>query len=153
MKLFFLFFFILASFSDVITKGDLTRQKPITKIVNFNSIDGSSHMYEPNILEFETGVLYKLILENKSKYKHYFTSYNFSRSIFTRKVQINFKNQKIAEVKGEIKEIEIFPGQNLEWWFVPVKTGEFNDLFCRVKDKKTNLTHSEMGMTGTIKIY
>ena len=110
-------------------------------------------MYEPNILEFETGVLYKLILENNSKYKHYFTSYSFSRSIFTRKVQVNFKNQKIAEVKGDIKEIEIFPGQSLEWWFVPVKAGVFNDLFCNVKDKKTNLTHSEMGMTGTIKIY
>ena len=110
-------------------------------------------MYEPNILEFETGVLYKLILENKSKYKHYFTSYSFSRSIFTRKVQVNFKNQKIAEVKGDIKEVEVFPGQSLEWWFVPVKAGVFNDLFCNVKDKKTNLTHSEMGMTGTIKIY
>ena len=31
MKIFFLFFFTLALFSDVICKGDLTRQKPITK--------------------------------------------------------------------------------------------------------------------------
>ena len=67
--------------------------------------------------------------------------------------KLTLKNQKIAEVKGDIKEVEVFPGQSLEWWFVPVKTGVFNDLFCNVKDKKTNLTHSEMGMTGTIKIY
>ena len=65
MKFFFPIFFILASFSDVISKGDLTRQKPITKIVNFNSIDGSSHMYEPNILEFETGFYINLFLKTK----------------------------------------------------------------------------------------
>ena len=153
MKFFILLLTFLVSFTNLIGKGDFTRQKPITKIVNVNSIDGSAHMYEPNILEFETGVLYKLILENNSKYKHYFTSYSFSRSIFTRKIQISFKGEKIAEVKGSINEVEVFPNQKLEWWFVPVKTGVFKDLFCRIKDKKTNLKHSEMGMTGTIKIY
>ena len=81
MKFFILLLTLLVSFTNLIGKGDFTRQKPITKIVNFNSIDGSAHMYEPNILEFETGVLYKLILENNSKYKHYFTSYSFSLSL------------------------------------------------------------------------
>ena len=82
--------------------------------------------------------------------KHYFTSEKFSNSIFTRKIQINKNNEKIAEVKGIIKEIEVFPNNIVEWWFVPIKTGEFKDLFCKIEDKKTQLTHKQMGMRGTI---
>ena len=44
----------------------------------------------------------------------------------------------------------VFPGNTIEWWFVPIKTGEFNDLYCGIKDKKTGVFHSEMGMMGTI---
>ena len=60
------------------------------------------------------------------------------------------KITKIAEIKGNINEVEIFPKNELEWWFVPIKTGKFNDLFCYLKDKKSGKSHAEMGMTGTI---
>ena len=82
--------------------------------------------------------------------KHYFSSEKFSNSIFTRKIQINKNNNTIAEVKGIIKEVEVFPDNILEWWFVPLKTGEFEDLFCKIKDKITKKTHDEMGMRGKI---
>ena len=75
---------------------------------------------------------------------------HFSKSIFTRKIQINFNNKKLAEVKGFINEVEVWPKHQIEWWFVPVKTGFFEDLFCKVKDLKSGLKHSEMGMRGTI---
>ena len=74
----------------------------------------------------------------------------FSNSIFTRKIQINKNNSKVAEVKGIIKEVEVFPHNIVEWWFVPLKTGEFDDLFCKIKDKITDKTHEEMGMKGKI---
>ena len=34
--------------------------------------------------------------------------------------------------------------------FVPIKTGQFDDLNCSVKDLQTNKKHSEMGMVGKI---
>ena len=43
---------------------------------------------------------------------------------------------------GAIKEIEVFPNNIVEWWFVPIKTGEFKDLFCKIEDKK-NPTNSQ----------
>ena len=77
----------------------------------------------------------------------------FAKAVFTRKVQVLKDGQKLAEVKGEVFEIEVFPGSVAEWWVVPLRTGEYNDLHCHVKDIKTGKKHSEMGMVGTIIVY
>ena len=129
---------------------DLTRQKEIEKIILLKGEQGRIHFYEPNELVFKTGKLYKLIIKNDSDSKHYFSSTSFARSIFTRKIQISIEDKKIAEVKGIINNIEVWPNHQLEWWFVPIKTGVFKDLHCNVKDTKTDLSHSKMGMVGTI---
>ena len=130
--------------------ADLTRQKEIEKIILLKGEQGRMHFYEPNELVFKTGKLYKLIIKNDSDSKHYFSSTSFARSIFTRKIQISIEDKKIAEVKGIINNIEVWPNHQLEWWFVPIKTGVFKDLHCKVKDTKTDLSHSKMGMVGTI---
>ena len=131
-------------------KGDLTRQKPISIEVSLKGSSGEFHYYEPSLLKFETGKLYKLKLKNLSDSKHYFTSKEFADSIFTRKIQVNKDKEKIAEIKGDILEVEIFPNNTLEWWFVPIKTGVFDDLNCKVIDNKINKSHAEMGMRGKI---
>ena len=130
--------------------ADLTRQKEIEKIVLLKGEIGKIHFYDPNELVFKTGKLYKLIIKNESDSKHYFTSTLFAKSIFTRKVQVSLNNKKVAEIKGIINNVEVWPNHQLEWWFVPIKTGVFKDLYCNVKDTKTNLSHANMGMTGTI---
>lgn len=140
-------FFIL---NQGYSKGDLTKQNPIEIVVFLKGEVGKNHLYDPSLLRFETGKLYKLKLINISDSKHYFSSANFVKSIFTRKVQVVKNEKKIAEIKGIINEVEIFPKNILEWWFVPIKTGKFNDLFCHIKDLKLGVTHAEMGMTGTI---
>ncbi|MAH88578.1 MAG: biphenyl 2,3-dioxygenase [Pelagibacterales bacterium] len=144
-------YLLLSSFINFTSFAlDLTRQDEIEVIVFLKGKVGHAHYYEPNKLTFNTGNLYKLIIKNKSKSKHYFSSNLFARSIFTRKVQVTFKNKKIAEIKGVINEVEVWPDHNLEWWFVPIKAGIFDDLECKVMDNKTNLSHSDMGMKGTI---
>ena len=130
--------------------GDLTKQEPIEMNIELSGKIGKMHFFSPNVIIFKTGKLYKLKIINTSKSKHYFSSSNFSKSIFTRKIQINKNDQKIAEVKGNIHEIEVFPNNEVEWWFIPIKTGEFEDLVCFVKDSETNKKHSEMGMIGKI---
>ena len=148
--LFFLIFLTLFTASKSNGKGDLTRQKPISIEVLLKGSSGEFHYYEPSLLKFETGKLYKLKLINLSDSKHYFTSKKFADSIFTRKIQVNKDFEKIAEIKGKISEIEIFPNNTLEWWFVPIKTGVFDDLNCKVIDKTIDKSHAEMGMRGKI---
>ena len=141
----FLFFF-----STLCLGTDLTRQKPIEKTVYLKGRIGVSHYYDPSELIFFTGKLYKLILKNVSDSKHYFGSNLFTKSIFTRKVHLTRNSKKVVEIKGIINEVEIWPNESLEWWFVPIKTGVFEDLQCYIKDIQTKLNHFEMGMQGKI---
>ena len=150
LKIIFTYFIISFSFINYVISEDLTRQESIEKVVYFKGISGKSHYYEPSELTFYTGKLYRLILKNVSDSKHYFSSNSFSKSIFTRKIQINSNGKKLAEVKGIINEVEVWPNHQIEWWFIPIKTGRFEDLFCKVKDMKSGLKHSEMGMQGVI---
>ena len=142
---------ILIIFSTNLSSSiDLTRQTPIEKTVFLKGKIGLNHFYEPSELIFYTGKLYKLIIKNVSDSKHYFGSDLFAKSIFTRKIQLTKNSNKVAEIKGTINEVEVWPNEALEWWFVPIKTGVFLDLKCNVKDRVTKLKHSEMGMKGKI---
>jgi uncharacterized cupredoxin-like copper-binding protein len=133
--------------------GDLSRQTPIEIVVELDR--PGEHVFVPNKLRFETGKLYKLILKNPSADPHYFTSHAFSQLIWTRKVQVTQeqggKTVTLAEFKGAIREIEVYPGQTAEWWFEPVATGRVTDLQCGIvgKDGKSHATH---GMVGEIVI-
>ena len=146
----FLLHFLVPNHLSAEKLGDLTRQSPISKSVTLKGKIGKNHYFEPNVLNFSTGKLYKLEIINNSDSKHYFSSSEFSKSIFTRKIQILKNGKKISEIKGNINEIEVFPNNVVEWWFVPIKTGKFTDLKCQVKDEVLKKTHSDMGMVGSI---
>ena len=136
--------------TPVISAGDLTRQEPIEVEVQLGTKEGE-HKFEPSELTFETGKLYKLVLTNSSSTKHYFSSPKFASKVYTRKVRVLNNGNRMAEIKGNIREVEVFPGGTAEWWFVPVSTGVLTDLHCGVKDKDGR-THAEHGMVGTIVI-
>jgi len=132
--------------TNIYAAGDMTSQSEIPITVRLGNVDNSLRFY-PDSLQFETGKLYKLILTNPSQQKHYFSAKGFARSIFTRKVQVlSHKGRVIAEVKGHINEIEVYPGGMSEWWFIPVKTLKNSALHCSIKG------HSEAGMQGLITI-
>lgn len=94
----------------------------------------------PNQLEFVTGKRYKLRLNNPSPQKHYFTAKDFADGIWTQKVEAGK-----VEIKGAIHELELKPGAEAEWVFVPMKPGTYA-LRCPIPG------HAEAGMTGEIKI-
>ncbi len=133
--------------------GDLSRQTPIEVTVELGK--PGQHVFSPSQLRFETGKLYKLVLRNPSTDPHYFTSHDFSQRIYTRKVQVtqtqDGKTVTLAEFKGAIREIEVYPGHSAEWWFVPVATGRITDLHCGIiaADGKS---HRDHGMVGEIVI-
>lgn len=125
-------------------KGDLTKQTPIEIKVTLGD-KNNAMMFSPSTITLETGKLYKLVLDNQGLVKHYFSSGGMAGAVFTRKVQINDKHgNAMAEVKGTVREIEVYPGFQAQWWFVPVKAGTFNDLRCSIAG------HTEAGMTGTV---
>jgi uncharacterized cupredoxin-like copper-binding protein len=75
--------------------------------------------------------------------------------VWTRKAQVvqqrDGKGVTLAEFKGAIREIEVYPGHSAEWWFVPVAAGRVTDLRCGITDKDGK-THADYGMTGEIVI-
>lgn len=94
----------------------------------------------PNHLEFKAGETYKLLLDNPSPQKHYFTAKDFADASWTRKVEAGK-----VEVKGAIHELELKPGGEAEWVFVPLKPGVY-ELYCSIPG------HREAGMRGEIVI-
>ena len=126
--------------------GDMTSQIETTVTVKLGNAKNQLRFY-PNRLQFETGKLYKLVISNPSKQKHYFSATGLAAAVFTRKVEVvNNKGATVAEVKGSVREIEVYPGGTAEWWFVPVKTLSASPLHCSIKG------HVEAGMTGQITI-
>ena len=122
-----------------VAAADLSRQKPIEVKIELGNALGKLGFF-PNELTFETGKLYKLTIKNPSNKFHYFSAPKFAASIWTRKVQTN-----TSEVKGAIREVEVFSGGSTDWYFVPVAAGTF-ELVCTKKG------HKEAGEVGTITI-
>jgi uncharacterized cupredoxin-like copper-binding protein len=96
--------------------------------------------FEPNYLEFTPGKRYNLKLNNPSSQKHYFTAKDFADVIWTQKVEAGK-----VEIKGNIHELELKPGAEAEWVFVPIKSGKYA-LRCTIAG------HTEAGMKGEIVI-
>jgi uncharacterized cupredoxin-like copper-binding protein len=137
---------IIVSSGYLSADGDLTAQTPVEIKIQLGDANNAMKFF-PSNLEFQTGKLYKLVLHNSSGTKHYFSSEGLSRSVYTRKAQVLGSDGKtIAEIKGTIREIEVYPNGTAEWWFVPVKTAVLNDLKCTIKG------HAEAGMVGRITI-
>jgi uncharacterized cupredoxin-like copper-binding protein len=96
--------------------------------------------FEPNQLVFTAGQRYKLVLDNPSDQKHYFTAKDFADAIWSQKVDVAG-----VEVKGAIHELELKPGATADWVFVPQKPGTY-ELHCSIAG------HAEAGMVGTITV-
>jgi uncharacterized cupredoxin-like copper-binding protein len=118
---------------------DLLRQ-PATEITVSLGNTANELKFFPDRLEFTAGKRYKLRLTNPSPQKHYFTAKDFADVIWTQKVEAGN-----VEVKGAIHELELKPGAEAEWVFVPLKSGTYS-LRCPIPG------HTEAGMRGEIAI-
>jgi uncharacterized cupredoxin-like copper-binding protein len=116
---------------------DLASQ-PITEIRISLGTPQDELAFLPNQLNVQSGKRYKLILNNPSHLKHYFTAKDFSDAIWTQKVDTG-----TVEIKGAIHDLELRPGGTAEWVFVPIRPGSY-DLRCHIAG------HTEGGMTGNI---
>ena len=119
--------------------NNLLKQPPIEITVSLGNA-ANELKFEPNHLEFISGKRYNLKLNNPSSQKHYFTAKDFADAIWTQKVEAGN-----VEIKGNIHELELKPGAEAEWVFVPLKPGKYT-LRCTIAG------HAEAGMKGEIVI-
>ncbi|WP_445636800.1 Copper-binding protein [Nostoc sp. DSM 114161] len=119
--------------------NDLLKQ-PATEIKVSLGNAANELKFEPNHLELLAGKRYNLRLTNPSQLKHYFTAKDFADGIWTQKVEAGK-----VEIKGAIHEVELKPGAEAEWVFVPLKSGTYG-LRCPIAG------HTEAGMIGDIVI-
>lgn len=136
--------FLLSSAAQA--AGDLSRADP-TEIVIEMGTSGDKMYFKPDNIELETGKAYKIVLKNVDDVKHEFEGHDFISKIFTRKVEItDLAGELVAEIKGAVTEVEVGPKREVEWFIVPVQTGEDIPVDCAIPG------HKEAGMFGTITI-
>jgi uncharacterized cupredoxin-like copper-binding protein len=132
-----------------LAEGDLSRADPIEIVVEMGATDAvDKPMYfKPDHIDLETGKAYKLVLKNTDEVKHEFASPGLMERSFTRKVEItDEEGNLVAEVKGNVSEIEVGPGKSVDWYIVPVQNGENLPMECLIEG------HLEAGMFGTITV-
>jgi uncharacterized cupredoxin-like copper-binding protein len=101
---------------------------------------GGDLAFTPNKITFHTSKLYKLVLRNASRDKHYFSALRFAAAVWTRKVETDG-----AEIKGAVREIELKPGGETEWFYVPAQAGTFH--------LKVSIPgHADAGMVGDLTV-
>ena len=125
--------------SRAMAAGAPAKQTVETVYVHLGTVAGELK-FQPEHLDFTAGKRYKLVLDNPSDQKHYFTAKDFADVIWSQKVDV-----ANVEVKGAIHELELKPGAEAEWVFIPQKSGTY-ELHCSIAG------HSEAGMVGTIAV-
>ncbi len=133
--------------SLAMAKGDLSRANPETIVIEMGTA-GQRMYFKPIGLGLETGQAYKLVLKNVDTVEHKIEMPEFTEKVFTRKVEVkDYDGKMVAEIKGAIREVEVGPGGEVEWYVVPVQTGENLAMECAIPG------HKEAGMRGRITIY
>jgi len=111
--------------------ADLSDQPPVSITMQLGTAAGEDR-FVPDTLSLKAGTLYVLRLENPGKKSYYFSSPKLADAIYTRKVvALDANGNPSAEVYGAIRRVEVKPGQVLEWWFIPIRTGLFDDVVSR----------------------
>ncbi len=137
----------LALASTAYAAGDLSRADPAEIVIEMGEVDANHMYFKPNHIDLETGKAYKIVLVNKDKVKHELAAPEFIGRVFTRKVEVLGADGKmIAEVKGNVTEIEVAADGTVEWFIVPVQTGTDIAFVCAIEG------HREAGMVGTVTI-
>jgi uncharacterized cupredoxin-like copper-binding protein len=139
----------LAFAFPALAEGDLSRADPIEIVLEMGTTDAvEKPMYfNPSHIDLETGKAYKIVLKNTDEVKHEFASPGLMERSFTRKVEISDENGGlVAEIKGNVSEIEVGPGKTVDWYIVPVQSGENIAMECLLEG------HLEAGMAGTITV-
>jgi len=129
-------------------EGNLSRLNVQRVEIEMGTNDDGTMFFSPNHFDFETGQAYAWIMTNTDDIIHEVSIHDMRERIFTRKLEIgDADGNLVAEIKGDINEVEIGPHQTVEWFFVAVQTAEGIEISCEVPG------HAEAGMVGTVTLH
>ena len=130
-----------------VADGDLSRANVIDVVIEMGSNEDGMYL-KPDSYEFVTGQAYKLVLVNVDEIKHELALNEMGERIFTRKIEVADDDGNLfAEIKGNIREVEVGPGKTVEWFIVPVQTtDEPVEITCEIPG------HLESGMRASVMI-
>ena len=132
---------------SVFAAGDLSRTDIQTVTLEMGTTDDGDMYFTPSDLTFETGRAYKLHMVNVDEIKHEVSLGELGEKIFTRKIEIETADgDLIAEIKGQIHEVEIGPHQAVDWYFVPVQTMDDAEIKCEIEG------HYDAGMHAMARV-
>ena len=132
--------------TSALAEGDLSRADPKEIVIEMGTDQGVMY-FKPEHIELQTGKAYKIVLRNLDDEKHEFAGPELVGKVFSRKVEVTSLDGKmIAEVKGTVSEIEVGSMRQVEWYIVPIQTGNKIPITCDIDD------HNARGMHGTITI-
>jgi len=140
---------LCAAFAPV---GFSTNEKPheidLAHVIEVHLGSKSNQMvFFPGRITLNKGERYLLVLTNPSPVTHEFASEIFANHIETEKVKVlDRKGDLAAYVVGNIVEVELLPGNSIEWEFVTKSAAPHIDLFCDIPG------HRDAGMVGEINI-
>jgi uncharacterized cupredoxin-like copper-binding protein len=91
-----------------------TNRDTVTQVTVHLGTEAGELKFVPDRMTFEAGKRYKLVLDNPSPDKHYFTAKDFADAIWSQKVDAGN-----VEIKGAIHELELRPEAIAEWDLFP----------------------------------
>ncbi len=128
-------------------EGDLSRADVQKLPLEMGTDDDGNMYFKPNHFDLTTGQAYAFVMTNVDDFKHEVSLNEMLERIFVRKVEIEADDgELVAEIKGHITEVEVGPHQTVEWFFVPVQTGEDIEITCEIEG------HYDAGMHATVTI-
>jgi uncharacterized cupredoxin-like copper-binding protein len=120
---------------------------------------GNAMALSSNMLRFQEGQTYRLLVKNNSDVVHFFAPGDFPKAITTKRFEV--KGGQAIALRGNVrtrssfsrgsphsitmKKIELRPGGTAEWVFVADKVGSYRFL-CDIP------AHAQAGMKGTMVI-
>ncbi len=132
--------------------GDLAGQKAERVLLTLGKDGDKKKLFHPDRLNLKAGKRYTLVIHNPSAEVHEFDSPGLVGAVWSSGVKIfediGASARPVAEVVGTPAEMEVFPGNTVEWTFVTVAAGRY-DMLCDIEDQ-SGKTHTEMGMKGLI---
>lgn len=129
-------------------EGDLSRLNVIEVPVELGSNDNGMFVNFA-FSDFTTGQAYDLVITNTDDFKHEIALNEFGEVIFTRKVEISDDDGNlVAEIKGQIREVEVGANQTVHWFIVPVQSSNHPfEITCELDG------HYEAGMYTEIAVH
>ncbi len=130
----------VANASDFVSAADWDTMQTVR-------VEMGEFSFSPENLTFEVGKPYKLEIVNVGAVKHYFTAEAFYQSVAFRKAQTSEGEFKAPYFKA----IEVFPGDQVDLYFVPVIPGSY-DSICTIAGHEEAGMHGNITVTGSIPV-